>query len=116
MRHCRPVLSTSSPAFHPSAAPLSNALSSLYSQSLTTAKFCNSFLLITMRIAGGGRTGSPVPTPDFCSLRSALRLLISPSATKCSKLSPPSGFLCFQSPTHCPIYKPFVLMTLQQYP
>ena len=37
------------------------------------------------------------------------------SLTNCSALSPHADFLCFHALAHCPIYNPFVLMTLQQW-
>lgn len=35
--------------------------------------------------------------------------------TNCPRISPPLASLCFQALTHCPICKPFVFRTLQQY-
>jgi len=69
-------------------------------QRLTTVKFCNPSVLITIQIAGGGGRGS--------SRNQQL--------TSSSTLPPHFDSLCFHALTHCPICKPFVLITLQQYP
>ena len=88
-------LDVSAPCFLPSAfCFLPCPLCPLCFQSLPTIKFCNPFVLITIRIAGRVRTPSPSATP----------------------VSPLSALLCFHTFTRCPICKPFVLITLQQYP
>jgi hypothetical protein len=46
----------------------------LYFQPLPTIKFCNSFLLITIRIAGGGYRGSPLPLASSFALTSVSRI------------------------------------------
>ena len=71
---------------------------------------------------GGGRVSSLVrslltrssPLHAFFYFQSLLPR--ASRGTNCSKFSPLAASLCFQRLTHCPICKPFALITLQQYP
>ena len=72
---------------------------SLCFQSLTTINFCNLCVLITIQNTRRG-------------VRGASR---NQQLTNCSKLSPHFDSLCFHTLTYCPISKPFVLITLQQW-
>src|ERR1700740_1631610 len=38
-----------------------------------------------------------------------------PSNAHCRRFSPHPGFLCFHALTNCPIYKPFVFLSIQQW-
>ena len=73
-------------------------------QQLPTIKFSNHFVLITIRIAGGGCAPPVLGAVDFQQL------------TNCLRISPPMDTLCFQPLTHCPISKSLLFITLQQYP
>jgi hypothetical protein len=77
--HLRPGVSGSAPHVLMSAAQPSTSLPSLYFQSDTTIKFCNSPVLITIRIAGGVRT----PSPFLASTPANLRLCFQ-SLARCS--------------------------------
>src|SRR6266581_1309737 len=56
MRVRRPVSHVPSLVFCPVSSTRSIILASLYFQSVTTIKFCNHFLLKTIRIAGGSES------------------------------------------------------------
>jgi hypothetical protein len=95
----RPALSASQAEVCPADHVSSTFLPVISFQRLTTIKFCNSSVLITIQNAGGGSRGSSG----------------NQQLTNCSKLSHHLDSLCFHALTHCPICKPFVLTTLQQW-
>lgn len=79
-------------------------------QRVTTINFCNSFFLMTIRISGGGYTGSSLSAADFLASVGGFLLL-----TFSIALAPSFEFLCFHALTNCQIFNSFVLTTMHQY-
>jgi hypothetical protein len=71
MRLRRPVLPVPAPVFGPAPSTRSIILPCLDIQSVTTIKFCNHFILLTIRIAAGGST--PLMTAFKKHLKSPIK-------------------------------------------